>query len=247
MITRHSAARFVACFSLCTALAVHGSLVQAQTATPAQTRALALPPPPPAQLSAVHTNAAATSASAAPTHRRDRWTQTIAFGGTAGAGGPLGIVGMSLEYRGWRYASLAVGIGAGGSFGPAAGATLSIDPISLRGFSLGVALTGSVNLSIIRGEIVPTRPALPNWTAWVGGEAQMQFRPSRSSFFRIGGGYQWLLDVQRFRLASEAELANVTVPKLPIYTPYDAVVAAAKNESFGVPYVHIDLGIYWSL
>jgi hypothetical protein len=183
----------------------------------------------------------------AQTRHRDRWTQTIAVGGSGGVGGPLGLVGVFVEYRGWRYASLSVGVGAGGSFGPSAGATLSVDPISLRGFSLGVAVNASANLSIIRGEVIPTRPELPAWTAWVGAEAQMQFRPSRSTFFRLGGGYQWLLEVQRFRIASEDELANVMAPKLPFFTPFDAVVAAARGQSFGVPFVHLDLGIYWSL
>ena len=53
-------------------------------------------------------------ASFAQTRHRDRWTQTLAFGATVGIGGPLGLVGASVEYRGWRYASLSVGLGAGG-------------------------------------------------------------------------------------------------------------------------------------
>src|SRR4051794_40017008 len=88
----------------------------------------------PAASSAQSTDASATVArvvSAPRRHRilRDRWRNTISIGLTAGAGGPLGIVGGFVEYRPIKWVSGSVGAGMGGTFGPAVGGTLYIDPL----------------------------------------------------------------------------------------------------------------------
>lgn len=179
--------------------------------------------------------------------RRDRWGMTLAWGGSLGVAGPLGLAGTFVEFRPWRYLAINAGVGGGGSFGPAAGGWLSIDPLSFRTWSLGLTANASMNLSIIRGAPVPGRPELPTTTTWVGGGAQIQFRPSRSTFIRLGGGYQWLLDVQRFRVASDSELSAAGLPSFFFQTPFDAIRAAARNEGYGLPYGSIEVGTYWRL
>jgi hypothetical protein len=172
---------------------------------------------------------------------------SLAWGGSAGVAGPLGLVGTFVEFRPVRYAAINVGVGAGGSFGPAAATWLSIDPISLRSFSLGVTANASTNLAIVRGVVLPGRRELPTVTGWLGVGVQAQFRPTRSTFVRLGAGYQWLLDVQRFRIGTDDELSGAGVPRFFFATPLDAVRAAAREEAYGLPFAHIDLGTYWRL
>ncbi|MFO0563290.1 MAG: hypothetical protein U0269_35030 [Polyangiales bacterium] len=179
--------------------------------------------------------------------RRDRWGMTFAWGGSLGVAGPLGLAGTFVEFRPFRYMGFNAGVGGGGSFGPAVGGWVSVDPLSFRTWSLGVVGNASMNISIIRGTPVTGRAELPNVTAWLGVGAQVQFRPSRSTFVRLSGGYQWLLDVQRFRVASDSELTAAGLPSFFFQTPFDAMRAAARNESYGLPYVSIELGTYWRL
>lgn len=195
---------------------------------------------------------AAPGASAAPAPRvhrarRDRWGMTFAWGGSLGVAGPLGLAGTFVEFRPFRYMGFNAGVGGGGSFGPAVGGWVSVDPLSFRTWSLGVVGNASMNISIIRGTPVTGRAELPNLTAWLGVGAQVQFRPSRSTFVRLSGGYQWLLDVQRFRVASDSELTAAGLPSFFFQTPFDAMRAAARNESYGLPYASIELGTYWRL
>ncbi len=172
---------------------------------------------------------------------------TLSWGGSAGVAGPLGLVGTYVEFRPWRYVGIAGGVGGGGSFGPAAGAWLSIDPISLRAVSLGVDANASMNLALVQTSVIPGRPNFPAVSGWLGVGAHVQIRPNRSVFVRIGGGYQWLLDVQRYRMGTDNELAAAGLPEFFFATPIDAVRAAARNESYGLPYAHIDFGTYWKL
>jgi hypothetical protein len=203
--------------------------------------------------SIAHAQERAATASGAPSAahtsraRRDRWGMTLAWGGSLGVAGPLGLAGTFVEFRPWRYIAINAGVGGGGSFGPAAGGWLSIDPLSFRTWSLGVTANASMNVSIIRGAPVTGRAELPTTTTWVGGGAQIQFRPTRSTFVRLGGGYQWLLDVQRFRIASDSELTAAGLPSLFFQTPFDAMRAAARNEGYGLPYGSIEFGTYWRL
>jgi hypothetical protein len=179
--------------------------------------------------------------------RRDRWRMTFAWGGSLGVAGPLGLAGTFVEFRPSRYTGFNAGVGGGGSFGPAVGGWVSVDPLSFRTWSLGVVGNASMNVSIIRGTPITGRAELPNITAWLGLGAQVQFRPSRSTFVRLSGGYQWLLDVQRFRVASDSELTAAGLPSFFFQTPFDAMRAAARNESYGLPYASIELGTYWRL
>lgn len=172
---------------------------------------------------------------------------TLAWGGSVGVAGPLGLVGTFVEFRPWRYIGVGAGLGAGGSFGPAAGGWLSIDPISLRAVTIGVNANASMNLALVRGSVIPGRPEFPTVSGWVGVGGQVQIRPSRSLFVRLGGGYQWLLDVQRYRMGTDNELIAAGLPQFFFATPLDAVRAAARNEGFGLPYAHIDFGTYWRL
>lgn len=172
---------------------------------------------------------------------------TLGWGGSIGVAGPLGLVGTFVEFRPWRYVALDAGVGGGGSFGPALGARIMVEPLSFRRWSLGVSANGSMHVSIVRGAIIPGRRELPNSTGWLGLGAQVQIRPSRTTFVRVGVGYQWLLDVQRFRLGTDDELALANLPRFFFATPLDAVRAASRDEHYGLPYLHVDLGTYWRL
>lgn len=164
-----------------------------------------------------------------------------------GAGGPLGLAGTWVEFRPWRYMGFNVGVGGGGSFGPAIAASVSIDPLSFRAWSLGVSANASMNFSIIRGAPITGRASLPDTTGWLGGGVVLHVRPTRTTFLRFVGGYSWLLDVQRFAIATDNELASAGVPSLFFPTPFDAVRAAGRNEPYGMPYGAIELGTYWRL
>jgi hypothetical protein len=191
---------------------------------------------------------AASADPAAPRRpRRDRFANTISFGGSAGLGSPLGLAGLFLEYRPWSWVAVQAGGGAGGSFGPAIAGTLYVDPIRTRGWALGVGGSASHNFSIFTGTPVPGRPALPAGTNWLSVEVQTQVRPSRHLFLRLGVGRAFLLDTQAFRLGTEAELNSVNLPSFPLPTPIDAVRAAARDEAFGVWFVHLDLAPVWRL
>lgn len=178
---------------------------------------------------------------------RNRWSMTLGWGGSMGAGGPLGLAGTFVEFRPWRYIGINAGVGGGGSFGPAIAAWVSIDPLSFRAWSLGLTANASMNFSIIRGAPITGRAALPDTTGWLGGGAVLHVRPTRTTFIRITGGYSWLLDSQRFAIATDNELASAGVPSLFFPTPFDAIRAASRNEAYGMPYGAIELGTYWRL
>lgn len=179
--------------------------------------------------------------------RRDRFRNTISLGASAGIGGPLGVAGAFLEYRPWSWIAISAGGGAGGSFGPAVAGTLYLDPIRTRGWALGIGGSVSHNFSIVTGEVIPGRRPLPGGTNWLSAEVQTQFRPSRHLFIRVGFGRAFLLDTQAFRIGTEAELNSVNLPAFPFATPIDAVRAAARNEAFGVWFVHVDIAPAWRL
>ncbi|MDP3278212.1 MAG: hypothetical protein Q8Q09_23700 [Deltaproteobacteria bacterium] len=182
------------------------------------------------------------------TVRRNRWSQTLAWGMSAGIGGPLGLVGTFVEYRPVRYVGVSAGVGGGGTFGPSLAASLLVTPLSLKSFALGVSADVSSNLSLLRGRVLPgQRGDLPSTSTWIGVGGHIDIRPSRSFFIRVGGGYQWLMDVQRFNVATDAEISALSLSTAPLLTPFDAARAAARNESFGVPFVRLELGTYWSL
>lgn len=172
---------------------------------------------------------------------------TLAWGGSIGVAGPLGLAGTFVEFRPFRYMGFNAGVGGGGSFGPAVGGWVSVDPLSFRSWSVGVVGNASMNISIVRGTPVTGRAELPTTTGWLGVGGQIQIRPTRSTFVRLSGGYQWLLDVQRFRIASDSELTAAGLPQFFFQTPFDAMRAAARNEGYGLPYVSIELGTYWRL
>ena len=179
--------------------------------------------------------------------RRDRFTNTVSLGGTAGVGSPLGLLGAFVEYRPARWFALGGGGGLGGSFGPAAGATAYLDPIVTRGFAMGVGGSLSHNFSYVHGTVVEGRRPLPSGTNWASVEVEMQVRPSRHVFVRVGFGRGFLLDTAAFRLGSEAELAQVHLPTLPGVSPVDAIRAAARGEQLGVWFVHLDVAGVWRL
>jgi hypothetical protein len=179
--------------------------------------------------------------------RRDRWRNTISLGLTTGAGGPLGVVGGFLEYRPIRWVSASVGAGLGGSFGPAVGGTLYVDPIVTKYVSIGIAGSYSHNFSWRSGEVIPGRPPLPAFTNWLSAEVDVQIRPTRGMFLRLGFGRAFMLDTQSFRIGTEQELDEARLPRLFFSTPIDAMYAAARNEDFGVWFVHLDIATVWRL
>jgi hypothetical protein len=189
------------------------------------------------------------SAQERPRHRRhrDRFTNTISVGGTLVAGSPLGVAGAFLEYRPVRWVSASVGGGFGGTFGPAVAATLYVDPVVTRVWALGVAGSISHNFSYVHGEVMPGRPPLPDGTNWVSVELQTQLRPSRGWFIRLGVGYAFLLNTSDFHIASESELGQVSLPSFPVASPVDAVRAAARGDTFGTWFVHLDFAPAWRL
>ena len=62
---------------------------------------------------------------------------------------------------------------------------------------------------------------------------------------RVGRGF--LLNTSDFRIGTEAELRQVTLPSIPGVSPIDAIHAAARDEGLGVWYVHIDIAPSWRL
>jgi hypothetical protein len=191
---------------------------------------------------------AVASAQERPRRRhRDRFSNTLSLGATLGAGSPLGVAGAFLEYRPVRWVSASVGGGFGGTFGPAVAATLYVDPIVTRVWALGVAGSISHNFSYVHGEVIPGRPPLPEGTNWASVELQSQIRPARGWFVRLGVGYAFLLNTSDFHIASESELGQVSLPSLPVASPVDAVRAAARGETFGTWFVHLDFAPAWRL
>lgn len=179
--------------------------------------------------------------------RRDRWRNTISLGFTMGGGSPLGALGTFLEYRPIRWASLSVGGGFGGTFGPAVGGSVYVDPLVVGAWGLGVGASISHNFSWRAGQMVPGRPPLPAGTQWVSVELQAQFRPSRGIFLRLGVGRAFLLDTASFDLASEQELDSVNLPRFPVASPVDAMYSAARHEDLAIWYVHLDVAPTWRL
>ncbi len=198
----------------------------------------------------VITSASAETIAPAPRHRRprrDRWRNTISLGFTIGGGSPLGALGMFLEYRPIRWASLSAGGGFGGTFGPAVAGSAYIDPLVVGVFGLGVGASVSHNFSWVSGPIAPGRPSLPIGTNWVSVEIEAQIRPSRGVFVRLGVGRAFLLDTQAFNVGTEQELGLVNLPRFPVANPVDAVYAAARHEDFAIWYVHLDVAPTWRL
>ncbi len=179
--------------------------------------------------------------------RRDRWRNTLSLGLTTGAGGPLGVVGGFIEYRPIKWGSIAAGGGIGGSFGPAVGGTLYIDPLVTRYVSLGIAGSYSHNFAWRSGEVVPGRPGIPAHTNWLSAEVDIQVRPTRGMFLRLGAGRAFMLDTQAFNIATEQELDSANLPRFFFSTPIDAMYAAARHEDFGVWFVHLDIATTWRL
>ncbi|MEI8255961.1 MAG: hypothetical protein WCJ30_09855 [Deltaproteobacteria bacterium] len=175
--------------------------------------------------------------------RRDRWRNTISLGFSVGGGSPLGALGMFLEYRPIRWASLSAGGGFGGTFGPAVAGSLYVDPLVVGVFGLGVGASVSHNFSWP----IPSPVALPASTNWVSVEVQMQIRPSRGVFLRLGVGRAFLLDTQSFNVGTEQELDAVHLPRFPVASPVDAMYSAARGEDFAIWYVHLDVAPTWRL
>jgi hypothetical protein len=143
--------------------------------------------------------------------------------------------------------SASVGGGVGGTFGPAIGGTLYVDPVVTKYVSLGIAGSYSHNFSWRSGEVLPGHPPLPAFTNWLSAEVDVQIRPTRGMFLRLGFGRAFMLDTQSFRIGTEQELDHAALPRFFFATPIDAMYAAARDEGFGVWFVHLDIATTWRL
>ena len=211
-------------------------------------------PPPPPTTSPTTPVASSAAAPVTPTtpvaprvHRphRDRFRNTLSLGFTAGLASPLGVLGVFLEYRPIRWASISAGAGFGGTFGASVATSLYIDPIVVGPWALGVGGSYAHDFSYVSGVVVPGRPAIPSSTNWLSVELETQIRPTRGVFLRIGAGRAFLLDTQAFNIASVQELEAANLPVLPVSTPIDAMYAAARGQDFGMWFIHLDVAPTW--
>jgi hypothetical protein len=178
---------------------------------------------------------------------RNRFERTVLVGASAGVGSPYGFAGAFVELRPWRAASLSVGGGVGGGFGPSVGAMLNLNPLGGTTWALGVEAGLSHQFTYGRDLALPDGRTMPAGSDWFSGGVVFEGRPSRFLMFRVGAGYTTMLNTGDFGIvrANELAYAESFYDALPGVTPLDAARAALAGDTLGTWYFHIDIAPSW--
>lgn len=167
------------------------------------------------------------------------WARHVGLGATVGIGSPLGLFGAFVDVNVVPAFGLTLGGGAGGTFGPALGATANFRPLRAGRFAGYVGAGVSTNFlpDAYRNSASIQVPANA-W--WFNVEVGAEYRSASGLALRLGVGLAPLLNTGAF---TNVEYRNFYGPQSNTDVGWDPVSAADAHDvgrALTVPYVHLD-------